>query len=64
MTAGGEWAAQELTAGRDWLVRELPTVGGPAWAEWWTTGWISELVDATADTAWDAFEAWEAWRHA
>jgi hypothetical protein len=57
-----QWVAQELRAGRDWMTREahgLLRTNEPAWAEWWTTGWVTELVDATADTAGLAWDAWQ-----
>jgi hypothetical protein len=49
-----DWLAEELTADRGRVFHQLPS---GSIAEWWTTGWLLELADATADTAWDAWDA-------
>lgn len=52
-----QWAAQELHAGREWARSELASGTDAAWAQWWMTGWLGDLADATAETAWEAYDA-------
>jgi hypothetical protein len=49
-----DWLSEELAAGRGRVFHELPA---GSVAEWWTTGWLLELADATAESAWDAWDA-------
>lgn len=60
LTASRDWVSHELAAGRDWAAQELTAAREAEWAEWWSTGWVSELVEATAETAGQAWEV--AWR--
>jgi hypothetical protein len=58
LAATREWVAGELAAGEDAIAEALVAAREADWALWWSTGWVADLAEATADAAGDVWEAW------
>jgi hypothetical protein len=56
LIAAREWLADELTAAWDSAIDGLDAARDAEWAQWWSTGWVADLAEATADAAGDVWE--------